>query len=108
MDFIGFLNQNASFKANSTQIASVSPFSSSPLGAYFLQSTSSEVSIQEESYSEPPADRRKRGGFNLVFKPSDSTYVRGENCADQKEDEKRVKRPVLQGKNQGVAAIKIN
>ena len=48
VDFVGFLNQNASFKANSTQIASVSSFSSSPLGEYSLQSTSSEVSIQEE------------------------------------------------------------
>lgn len=48
MDFVGFLNQNASFKANSTQIASGSSFSSSPLGGYSLQSTSSEVSIQEE------------------------------------------------------------
>ncbi|MBQ1347922.1 MAG: hypothetical protein IIY58_00995 [Aeriscardovia sp.] len=48
MDFIRFLNQNASSKANSTQIASVSSFSSSPLGEYSLQSTSSEVSIQEE------------------------------------------------------------
>ena len=48
VDFVGFLNQNASFKANSNQIASVSSFSSSPLGEYSIQSTSSEVSIQEE------------------------------------------------------------
>ena len=48
VDFVGFLNQNASFKADSNQIASVSSFSSSPLGEYSLQSTSSEVSIQEE------------------------------------------------------------
>ena len=84
VDFVGFLNQNASFKANSTRIASVSPFSSSPLGGYSLQSTSSEVSIQEESYSEPPANRRKRSGFNLAFESGDSTYVRGGNGAGQK------------------------
>ncbi|MBO7671612.1 MAG: hypothetical protein J6S25_02550 [Aeriscardovia sp.] len=48
VNFVRFLNQDASFKANSTQIASVSSFYSSPLGEYSLQSTSSEVSIQEE------------------------------------------------------------
>ena len=48
VDFVGFLNQNASFKANSNQISSTSSFSSSPLGEYSVQSNSSEVSIQEE------------------------------------------------------------
>ena len=48
VDFVGFLNQNASFKADSNQIASVSSLSSSPLGEYSVQSNSSEVSIQEE------------------------------------------------------------
>ena len=51
VDFVRFLNQNASFKADSNQIASVSSFSSSPLGECSVQSNSSEVSIQEEKES---------------------------------------------------------